>query len=123
MMPTFVLLDDETDWLEIVENLLKTSILDLNIKTFTNPDEAYSYILHNQIDCLIADYLIPGHITGLDLYYKLLREKNIKFFLISNSRIPQDKIKEIAQKKIVYLPKSYLVVKNFINKYLDEFVS
>lgn len=126
-MVIFVLLDDEPDWLTIVQNLIESalkSVPDLIIKCFTNPDDAYEYIINNTIDCLIADYLIPDHITGLDLYYKVHNEKSLfKFFLISNSKIPQDRIKEIASKNIIYLPKSYLVVKNFINKHLEGFLS
>ena len=110
-MVTFVLLDDVPDWLKIVQDLIITALSsqpDLTFQPFTDPDEAYEFIKAHEIDCFIADYLIPGKMNGLDLYYKLLQEKPVfKFLLISNSKIPKDRIKEIASKNIVYLPKSY----------------
>ena len=93
---------------------------------FSTPEEVLKHfkIDKNKIDLIFADYLIPGHMTGLDLYYKLHEQKKeVKFILISNSKIPEEKIKEIVQKDIMYLPKSFLVVKNFVKKHLEEIFS
>ena len=121
-MITIVLVDDERNWLEIMETLVKNSLpFDLKIISFTNPEDTIKLIKESTVDCVICDYLIPNHMTGLDLYYKLNEEKQTpKFILISNSKIPQAQIKEIVQKDIVYLPKSFLVVKNFMKKHLEE---
>ncbi len=121
-MFNIVLVDDEQKWLEIMHSMLKSTLtIETQLVSFTNPDEALDHIKKFKTDCVIADYLLPGYMTGLDLYYKLFTEnKDLKFILISNSRIPPDKIKEIVQKDIVYLPKSFLVVKNFMKKHLEE---
>ena len=121
-MITIVLVDDERNWLEIVETLVKNSLsTDLKLVSFTNPEEALELIKESFVDCVICDYLIPNHMTGLDMYYRLQEfQKSPKFILISNSKIPQTKIKEIVQKDIFYLPKSFLVVKNFMKKHLED---
>ena len=121
-MIRIVLVDDEKSWLEIIKAMLEsTFIFDMEVKTFSDPQEALFYIKSTTIDCVISDYLIPGHISGLDLYHKIQGvNKDIKFILISNSKIPTEKIKDIVQQGIVYLPKSFLVVKNFMKKNLEE---
>ena len=121
-MIEIVLVDDEEDWLDITKSLLDSMNLGFKIKKFKNVTEAFNYTLNDEdVDLIISDYLFPGDITGLDLYYKLLENNFTKnFILISNSRIPQDKIKEIVKEDLIYLPKSYLVVKNFFKKHLLE---
>ena len=128
MVVNFVVVDDEKDWLDICTSLLETSLTgtDLSIKTFQKTSDAFDYIIENQeiVDIVISDYLIPDDINGLDLYYKLTEkmEKEVKFILISNSKIPRERIKELVIKKIVYLPKSFLVVKNFVKKHLEDII-
>lgn len=126
-MYKFVIIDDEEDWLDICKTLLETTLnVEIDVKTFKSSSEALKYIVENEknIDCVISDYLIPGDLTGLDLYYELTEklENEFKFILISNSKIPQNRIKELVVKKIVYLPKSFLVVKNFVKKHLEDII-
>ena len=123
-MINIILIDDEVDWLDIVKTMLHSTLnRELNVLTFLSTSAAFDHIMKSEekIDCIISDYLIPDDITGLDLYYKLIENKKEKnFILISNSKIPPDRIKELVQKKIVYLPKSFLVVKNFVKKHLED---
>jgi two-component SAPR family response regulator len=126
-MVTVVLVDDEKDWLDILKTMLVTTLevdSGLDIKTFLKTDDAYDFVIKNKEDvvCIISDYLIPGSSTGLDFYFKI-KELNINFILISNSKIPPDKIKEVVKEQIVYLPKSFLVVKNFAKKHLMEYLT
>lgn len=129
-MVKFIVIDDEPDWLEICSSLIKTTLAedhDIDIKTFTKTSSALDYILKNeaQVDIVLCDYLIPDDMNGLDLYYKLTERlaKPVKFILISNSKIPRERIKELVLKRIVYLPKSFLVVKNFVKKHLEDIIA
>lgn len=122
-MVNIIVVDDEANWLEIMSSILKSTFPDLILFTFSTPEEALEQVKNDneKIDFVFSDYLIPGHMNGLDLYYKLQEEKKgLKFILISNSKIPVNKIKEIVQKNIIYLPKSFLVVKNFVKNHLKE---
>ena len=67
-MYTIVLVDDEQNWLEIMTTMLNTTLsFETQLFTFSNPDKAIDYIKNSPIDCVIADYLIPGYMTGLDM--------------------------------------------------------
>lgn len=116
-----VLIDDEKDWLDILHTLLTSMDLEVEVKQFSSVQEAYNYLLTGkQVDLVISDYLFPNEMTGLELFDKITGIDTKNFILISNSRIPPEKIKEIVHRDIVYLPKSYLVVKNFFKKHLLE---
>jgi len=45
----------------------------LNIKYLTDPIEAYNYFKNNEIDLVITDILLEGHISGLD-FLRMIRE-------------------------------------------------
>lgn len=73
-----IAIDDEPLALQLItEYASRISFLSLE-KTFTNPDEAKDWLLHNEVDLLLLDIQMPD-INGLQFYKSLTKKPPVIF--------------------------------------------
>ena len=63
-----VLVDDESDILEIQRDAL--SALKLDIHEFTSPQAAWTYIQNHEVALVVTDWSMP-EMTGMDLLFRI----------------------------------------------------
>jgi CheY-like chemotaxis protein len=95
MTRNVLLVDDQRDILRLLHSSLDT-LKNPDMKIFEAPsgEEALLEAAHNQIDLLVADYLLPG-MTGVELMHKVRsRHPDVKVILISgmNERKVRDEM-------------------------------
>jgi len=73
-----VSIDDNENNLFLIEVLCKE--LELNVKSFSDPVEGLLYVISNEIDMIIIDYMMPD-LNGIE-FIKEYREKNKKVPII-----------------------------------------
>jgi response regulator RpfG family c-di-GMP phosphodiesterase len=107
MLLKVVYLDDEKDLCEIFELLFATP--EIEITTFTTPEEAIKYINSNPVDIAFLDYRIPNT-TGDHVALKL-KPNLMKVILSGDLTIKTDFQFDHAFQKPFEIP----IIRNFLN--------
>ncbi|HKN87852.1 MAG TPA: response regulator [Nitrospiraceae bacterium] len=76
-----LLVDDDRDFLIVLQDLLPFHLGQLNIDTATSGTEALALIQRNHYDAIISDVRMPG-MDGLDLLKRALKEQPKTPFLL-----------------------------------------
>jgi YesN/AraC family two-component response regulator len=86
-----VIVDDEVQITELLKTFIQCSSKNSNVHTFTDAEEAHSYLSRNSIDVLITDYKMPKY-NGIELMETL--DTKVKKVLISGF------VSEIAEERL-----------------------
>ncbi|WP_460921024.1 PAS domain-containing protein [Salinarchaeum chitinilyticum] len=121
--------DDDGSFVELVSTFLKRERDDIEISTETSVDDGMQVLQHNDIDCVISDYEMPGQ-DGLD-FLELVRDEHpdLPFILFTGKGDEEIASEAITAGVTEYLQKGtgtdqYTVlanrVENLVEKYRAE---
>lgn len=88
-MKKILIVDDEQMMLNILNFYISKQLNseEYSIVAFTNPNEAYDFVLNNSIDCIVTDFFMP-EMTGLELAEKVKKyNEKIPIILMSGSHL------------------------------------
>lgn len=113
-----VILEDNSDSLEVIETVIKSYFPDLTVlKSFSSVDMAYKFIKNNEFDWLILDIDLGSGIDGFDLLKLLENDYNFKVvFYSGNSDRTIDAIRHNAF-DFLTKPLSIIELNNTIKRY------
>ncbi|GAB3686811.1 hypothetical protein GCM10028857_19530 [Salinarchaeum chitinilyticum] len=122
-------MDDDGSFVELVSTFLKRERDDIEISTETSVDDGMQVLQHNDIDCVISDYEMPGQ-DGLD-FLELVRDEHpdLPFILFTGKGDEEIASEAITAGVTEYLQKGtgtdqYTVlanrVENLVEKYRAE---
>lgn len=121
MPRTIIIIDDETDLLDLLK-LILTEKTDYNILTTTDPKQALDWCREYQADVLISDLRMP-HIEGIELL-KLLKEQDetIPFIIMTAYGTIESAVEAMRQGAFDYITKPFRKeqILMTINKALDK---
>jgi two-component system OmpR family response regulator len=118
---TIIIIDDETDLLDLLK-LILTEKTDYNILTTTDPKQALDWCREYHADVLISDLRMP-HIEGIELL-KLLKaqDETIPFIIMTAYGTIESAVEAMRQGAFDYITKPFRKeqILMTINKALDK---
>ena len=121
MPHTIIIIDDETDLLDLLK-LILTEKTDYNVLTTTDPKQALDWCREYQADVLISDLRMP-HIEGIELL-KLLKEQDetVPFIIMTAYGTIESAVEAMRQGAFDYITKPFRKeqILMTINKALDK---
>ncbi|MBM4289506.1 MAG: response regulator [Deltaproteobacteria bacterium] len=121
MSATIIIIDDETDLLDLLK-LILTEKTDYTILTTTDPQQALEWCREYQADVLISDLRMP-QIEGIELL-KLLKQQDdsIPFIIMTAYGTIESAVEAMRQGAFDYITKPFRKeqILMTINKALDQ---
>ena len=118
---TIIIIDDETDLLDLLK-LILTEKTDYNILTTTDPKQALNWCREHHADVLISDLRMP-QMEGIELL-KLLKEQDetIPFIIMTAYGTIESAVEAMRQGAFDYITKPFRKeqILMTINKALDK---
>lgn len=71
---TIVYVEDSPTYAKIIKTFLRQTKIEL--KVFSDPEEAYQYILTNSVDLVIIDVILDSKISGIELLEKIRKSED-----------------------------------------------
>ncbi|MBL7765126.1 MAG: response regulator transcription factor [Chitinophagaceae bacterium] len=111
-----VIIDDETNCVEVMEILIRQNFTDLDIvATFTSSKKALEYLQQNNVDLVFLDIQMP-FMTGIDLLHKL---DKYNFNVVFTTAFDQYAINAIKLSALDYLLKP--IDEELLRKAIEKF--